>query len=568
MPSANHQSSQNHNGSLVSQNFWKTSVQDFAFLRRLLALSFFPVWWMLISLLFLVSRFLALQALPVFADEAIYLRWAQLITHSKDYLFFALNDGKPPLFIWSLLPGLFLKLNPLWVGRSISALSGLITWWISDQIIVELSQPKQKTLARFANALIMLLAPFWFFQQRMALMDMMLTMWIAGSWWGLIKLNQTFNSTKSNRKHHWTKLIFLLTAGLGWGLALWTKTPAIFWAPAFVVLAYWQPLWQKKFKPLPTRTLAFGTAGALGLGFFALLKISPAFGSLFGRSSDFTFTLTEVLQGQWRTGLDNIGRGLRWLSAYLRPEVLSLPFMALLLSRHRQKHWQIMILGSFFFLPLAIFGRTLHPRYFFPVALFVTISAALFITEIKNYLVKAKQEAAWLIAWLLVGSFAIASLRFILFAYFTPDQIPFVLADREQYLTEWSSGHGLAQVRDRAIEYVNQNQQQLTIVTEGSFGTLPDGLLMYFDQRPEIRYLRIEGLAQYPVKEIPEWVWEEARDHQTWLVVNSHRLELPVEQQNQLKLIMEYDRPYGAPQLLVFSLDPYNQDQTENNTRL
>ena len=46
--------------------------------------------------LYLATRLFHLDALPVFADESIYIRWAQLLRHDTAYLFFALNDGKPP----------------------------------------------------------------------------------------------------------------------------------------------------------------------------------------------------------------------------------------------------------------------------------------------------------------------------------------------------------------------------------------------------------------------------------------------------------------------------------------
>ena len=105
--------------------------------------------------------------------------------------------------------------------------------------------------------------------------------------------------------------------------------------------------------------------------------------------------------------------------------------------------------------------------------------------------------------------------------------------------------------------------EYITVVTEGSFGSLPDGLLLYFDRLPEIQSVRIEGLAQYPVKTIPDWVWEEAADHTTWLVVNEHRFAVSPEAKELLHLEATFPRPYGGPSLQVYELRPEKRE-TEN----
>jgi len=189
------------------------------------------------------------------------------------------------------------------------------------------------------------------------------------------------------------------------------------------------------------------------------------------------------------------------------------------------------------------------------MAPFLTVSAALFFGEVWEILKKYRDNLYVTGAFfLLILFFVIGCLRFILFSFFSPSMTPFVLDDRVQYLTEWSSGHGIAEVRDLLFERSRQGLRT-TVVTEGSFGTLPDGLLLYFDRKPEIANLRIEGLAQYPVKFLPDWVRTEAETTETWLVVNSHRLELDPETSG-LELIARYPRPYGAPDLQVYRIQP------------
>ena len=515
---------------------WWKKIRPWSFLLAGLG---FTLWYFL-------SRIFALTALPVFADESIYIRWAQLILHEPSrYLFFSLNDGKPPLFIWTLASVLSDAFDPLWRGRMVSVFLGFIQLAVMDQLTQSLGGGWR---ARALTLSMILLAPFWFFHQRMALFDTMLTLFLSLTLLGLLLIGESRRKVQAGG---------VVLAGVSFGLALWTKTPALLLSP-FFVMSVFLPLFQYSEKPrsfwkkLPLYFAFYGLAGFLGLSLFFLLRFQPTFGSLFSRSSDFTFTVNEVLSGSWRTSIDNVGRLIDWLSAYLRPELLSLAALALIFSSRRRTHWYLWLGAIIFSAPLLILGKTLHPRYFLPVAPFLTLSAGLFAEESWRVIQRSKESFIRIIAALLVFFFAVGSLRFQFLSYFTPDQTPFVLHDREQYLTEWSSGHGIIGVRNLLIERARRGEYT-TVVTEGSFGTLPDALLMYFDQRPEIRHLRIEGLAQYPVKFLPDWVWQTAEEETVWLVVNEHRLAMPTD---QLELVARFPRPYGGPDLHVYLVHP------------
>lgn len=514
-----------------------------------------------IALLYLAVHLYRLHALPVFADEAIYIRWAQLIQHEPQrYLFFALNDGKPPLFIW-ILSGLLSifprSVDAVWIARFASVIIGLIQLWVADRIVQQL---QGKTLTRAITAAIIFTAPFWTFHHRLGLMDGLLTVALSLSFWGLIGLHQVTLLPKSQAKLLRERFFFAGLAALGLGLGLWTKTPALFFTPAFVLMAYGAPFlldtfnWKKIDRAwLVDRTLWFAGAGAVGLSLFLLLKISPSFGSLFGRSSDFTYTIGEVIRSGGINIWNNLVRVSPWISTYLRPELVALSLIAVAVSRYRRMHWLLWLCALIFAAPLIILGKTLHPRYFLPVSIFLTISAAFMAHEAWETIRKKESWEMMLIFLVLVGFYFIGSLRFLFFSYFDANQIPFVLHDREQYLTEWSSGHGLAQTRDLIRQKVHEGEY-VTVITEGSFGSLPDGLLLYFDRLPEIESVRIEGLAQYPVKSIPDWAWEAAQDHTTWLVLNEHRNALPPETMEHLHLEATYPRPYGGPSLQVYEL--------------
>src|SRR3989338_10694050 len=81
----------------------------------------------LILIFGLVLRLYNLTILPVFADEAIYIRWSQIMSAEPTLRFLPLSDGKQPLFMWILMFVVKRISDPLFAGRILSVLSGLGT---------------------------------------------------------------------------------------------------------------------------------------------------------------------------------------------------------------------------------------------------------------------------------------------------------------------------------------------------------------------------------------------------------------------------------------------------------
>lgn len=129
---------------------------------------------LVICLFFLVIHLWRLTLLPVFADEAIYIRWAQLMIDDwRQYLFFPLNDGKGPLFFWLLVPWQFIFADQLFAGRFLAVLIGLV------QILSLKALSKTLGAKPWVQWLTMLfgsILPFWFFHHRLALTDSLLTL--------------------------------------------------------------------------------------------------------------------------------------------------------------------------------------------------------------------------------------------------------------------------------------------------------------------------------------------------------------------------------------------------------
>ena len=69
------------------------------------------------------TRLYHLTILPVFADEAIYVRWAQVMRAEETLRFLPLSDGKQPLFMWLIIPFFKMFSEPLFAGRFVSVLA-------------------------------------------------------------------------------------------------------------------------------------------------------------------------------------------------------------------------------------------------------------------------------------------------------------------------------------------------------------------------------------------------------------------------------------------------------------
>src|SRR5258708_23943970 len=81
----------------------------------------------LIIILYFFLRFYHILNLPIFTDEAIYVRWAQIAKQDANWRFISLTDGKQPMLIW--LGILFLRIfhDPLLAVRMVSVFAGLAT---------------------------------------------------------------------------------------------------------------------------------------------------------------------------------------------------------------------------------------------------------------------------------------------------------------------------------------------------------------------------------------------------------------------------------------------------------
>ena len=476
---------------------------------------------LLLALYFGLS-FFKLTALPVFADESIYIRWSQLIIDDcQRYFFYPMNDGKTPLFMWLTVPFLKIFSDQLFAARLLSLFAGALSASFIYLILNKLKEKKAALLAVFLFSIL----PFTFFHNRLAITDALLFTNLTAAYYFSLRIIK--------HKNPWS--IFGLA--FFFLLSIMSKTPAFLFAPVFYLTIFFEEKIGPKFIFNKFLKISLGLLIA-GLSFYSF-RIVPLFTQLFAVGGNFlqnseTIFSPEILHVIVR----NSNFFLEHLLLYLGPIILilSLP----LFSQTRRKQAILFFSGVVFLLPLIFLGKILYSRYALPSSLFFITSAAISIQNLKNRKI---------LQYLAFSLILIPSVLFIKNAYFDVAQLHLSKADRSQYLEEWSSGHGIKETT-LLIEELAKTQK-VAVATEGYFGTLPDGILMNLHNK-NVDNIYVEGIGQ-PIREIPNFFWEKADDFDLkLLVVNSHRLKITLPESD---LLASFCRPNQAPCLQVWKIE-------------
>lgn len=520
-------------------------------------------WYSTVAVLYFATHLFALTNLPVFADEAIYIRWTQLIIDEPvRYAFFPLNDGKTPLFIWAMLPFQYLFTDQLFAGRFVAVIFGFFQVLLTGAVVKKLGGSR---LAEMIAMVMVTVLPYWFFHHRMALMDGLLTFWITLSFFIALSIQElVIKRTENSVECHCTipstlgaifygkGTLLVLAGAISFGAALWTKIPAILAIPALLIPVFWHPaklLGTWIYRAIPLGAMIFG-----GLCVFLLLKLQPAFSQLFSRGGDFLYPVSEVLAGAWTITLQQIPTYLSYFVSYLSPGVMLLLVFGLFLPHEKRRPVVVLVLaGLSFMAPITLLGKVVYARYFLPAAPFFTIAAVVTIDSLLSWIrtittTPAQKLQAKVVLTLTGLLMATTAVPYITASFFNPNTTPFVPTDRVQYLTEWSSGHGIKQAID--LLQTEAQTKRIAVATEGYFGTLPDAIVMYLHRR-DVTNIWVDGIGQ-PVVSIPAKFTEQAESYdEVWLVVNSHRMDITLPKE---KLKAEYCRPFNAPCLQVWDI--------------
>lgn len=478
-----------------------------------------------------------LTSLPIFADEAIYIRWAEVMKAESTLRFLPLSDGKQPLFMWTVIPSLKFFTDPLIAGRMVSVVSGLVS--LVGVFLLSHRLFGSRSAAVFA-ALLYTVSPFSVFFDRMALVDSMLA---AFGIWSLFLGVLTAKSLRID--------LAMLT-GFALGAAWLTKSPAIFFLlllPATALVSIW-PKGKSKFLLHGFKLFTlWAISWFIAFVLYNVQRLGPNFHMLVERNKDYVFTFEEALIHPFDPLQFHIREIWEWMWILLPGGVIVIALFGIFVCF--RKYWrEIFLLISWIVFPLLVqaeFAKVFTARYiFFAAPMIIVLSSTSFIWFLEKF--RTKKVIFVLFIVLLIAP----SLWFNYLVLTDPEQAPLPRAERSGYLEEWTAGTGIREVADYLKMEISKNPDSRFVVgTEGFFGTLPDGLQIYFDKMPN---MTIIGVGIYISDAHPRLVDAKKAGNKVYFVINSDRFTGDAKKEG-LRLIKSYPkaiRPDGSRKELLF----------------
>ena len=489
-----------------------------------------------IIILAFVLRLYNLNSLPIFVDEAIYVRWAQVMRAEQTLRFLPLSDGKQPLFMWSIIPFLKIFSDPLFAGRFLSVLTGIGT--LVGIFVSSFYLFRSKKVALIAS-FIYAISPFSVFFDRMALVDSMLTMFGVWTFFFGVLTARTL------------RLDFAMLAGFALGGAMLTKSPALFFAillPTTWILSDWPKtkalISKKRIVHLIKLALLFLVTFLIGYGLFNILRLGPEFHMIALRNKDYVYPLGHLLQRPLDPILPFLDRILEYFWI-LGPSVLVV-FIALgFLFNIKKRPKEIILLAVWAMLPIVViseFSKTMTTRYIYFTAPFLMILGALI------FFWRGKWEKLLTVGLIVFIFHSFTINRLILTDV---ENAPLPRSERSGYLEEWTAGTGIKEVAEfLREEKTREPDKGMVVGTEGFFGTLPDGLQIYLNDLTDVIVI---GVGVIMTELHPSLIESKQAGNKTYLVVNSSRFKFDAEEAG-LDLLAAYPKAFRAQNTHEYSL--------------
>jgi len=454
-----------------------------------------------------------LEAFPIFADEAIYLFWAQKIRQGIAHPLISMYDGKPPLFIWLAGLASLFSHSLLLAGRTISVFA-----YTATLILIYFGLEKHKRRWAWLALFLTASSPFILFHSRLAILDMLFCFFITASIF-------IWSDTK-------IKYRGLLT-GILLGLAFWVKTPALFLLPFPLISSL---LSKQSRLNIKQAIISFITA----LFLIASLRISVWFPFLFNRTGDFSYSINEILKGQTGHIVPNALSLLSWLVSYrLWPIILAALFGIIIGIRKRSALIINLIIASVCFtLPFIAVGKVLAPRYYLFLGIALPILAAFSISQL------AKRLSIVLTTVIIITfiPFNIALIRH-------PLNISLPQVDKGQYLQNWASGIGIKEASDFFVKQAKNGS--VKVLSEGYFGTLPDGLFVEIGSQMNGLPLEIVGVGE---NSSPTYYRELAKSETDNIYYIGNHDRISLINRPEFELVLSYPKVDGGPALEVYRI--------------
>ncbi len=446
-----------------------------------------------IIFVYFFTRLYNILELPIFTDEAIYVRWAQIAKNDANWRFISLTDGKQPLLIWLMMIVMRFVEDPLLAGRLVSTVAGFLTMFGLFLLGREMFR---QTWVGILSAVLYLIYPMAIVYDRMALYDGLVGTFAVWSLYFAVMLIRKL------------QLDLALILGMVLGGGVLTKTSGffnIYLLPTTLVLFDFAQ--KDRLKQIIKWACLAILATILAYMFYSILRLSPFFHIITEKNAIFVYPLKEWINhpleffvGNWQAFWD-------WIIRYLTWPLLALALLSFFLSKAftREK----IVLFLWFILPilaLGLFGRTIYPRFIFfmllPLLPLIAFSLVNIYTRVKKTYLFA--------VFCFLFFFLALKADYLILNDFAKAHVP--ESDVIQYVTGWPAGIGIKE----SIEFFKKEAKKgkIYIATQGTFGLMPYAFEIYLVDNPNIT---IEGY--WPIGEtIPEKVLNEGKKKSAYFV--------------------------------------------------
>lgn len=485
------------------------------------------VLWAVLLATFFLTRIPGLSSIPIFTDEAIYLRWSQIMAFDAGLRYLPLVDGKPPLFMWltAAVIRIFSSLDPLLAGRLVAVGAGLFSLigvFFTAKVILG-----KKALAYLAIVLYLFL-PFTLFYDRFGLADGLL----AG--FGVWSLGLAVLLAKTQR------LDVALLEGIVIGLGLLTKAPALFFLvlmPLSLLVFPWKS-GDWKIRLIKYLTL-FTIVIVISEGIYSILRLFPLFHMITQKNSEFLITFSQLLMNPFGLIPSNLPTLLNWEGTYLTFPLVVAAIAGLILGG--KKLWkEKIILAGYFLIHLgymSVFNKSIFPRFLltFTPVLIILIAQALY--TFRSFFSK-KVLVFGLIVVLLVPIYTDFKLLT------DPVNAPIPDGDSNQYLNRWPAGFGITEIR-KFLQSESLKGNPITLGTEGTFGLMPYALQIYQREFPNVKIIDYWPLSD----KVPKEITEATKTQNTYFIIYQQQ---DIPEGWKLDLIASYQQGNGSDRLRLY----------------
>lgn len=459
---------------------------------------------------YFVLRLPNLTLQPIFADEAIYIRWAQVMRAEPTLRFLPLSDGKTPLFMWVMIPLFKIFEDPLFAGRFLSVISGFFTL----TGVYFLSKKAFSVKVAFWSGFLYVITPYTVFFDRMALVDSMLAGFTVWAVYFAIWLLKSL------------RLDLAMILGYLFGGAILSKTPGLLNLLILPVSIIGFNR-EKGRSRLVKLVIFWGVAVAIALVMYNMLRLGPEFQKLSARNSDYVFSPIELAGRPLDPFIPHFHDIADWF-----PKLLTWPILFSVVIGIFYLFFPIHRLGIvvllWAFIPLLLnmaFLKTFTARYLLSSIPLLLILGGFGVTKLLPRLAYIKRFPVALMLVVLLP----LPLYFNFLLLTSPEQAPLPREERKGYLEDWTAGYGFSDIAKFLLE--KSKDQKVTVGTEGFFGTLPDGLYIYLD-KAQISIVPSHGTISAQVRDA-------AKESLTFFVGNKNRLSGVV---SDVVIIKEYPK--------------------------